>query len=130
MFFIVGIGPRRKQLDFDQTVVCPRCGRYGHIAVFVEFQCFSLFFIPLFRWGRTYFVRMGCCGASCALDEATGRAVERGEIRALEPSVLRFSNPWADSERTERTRRQTCAHCGFSTEEDFQFCPKCGAPLR
>lgn len=127
MFFIVGIGPRRKQLDYDQTVVCPRCGRYGHIAVFVECQCFSFFFIPLFRWGKTYFLQMGCCGASCALDEATGRALERGEIRALDASALRFSKPWEAHDAPRA--RQSCAHCGFSTEEDFQFCPKCGAPL-
>ena len=68
MFFIVGVDRKEEQLEFDQLDICPVCGRYGRIQVFMTYTCFTLFFIPLFKWDRQYYVRMGCCGAafSCA----------------------------------------------------------------
>lgn len=31
MFFMMGITEGRKKLNFQQTVVCSQCGRYGRV---------------------------------------------------------------------------------------------------
>ena len=33
MFFIMGVSQGQKKLNFDQLIVCGRCGRYGHLEV-------------------------------------------------------------------------------------------------
>lgn len=121
MLFIFGINQREKQLDFAQAAVCPCCGRYGHISVWVRYSYFMLFFIPIFKWGRRYFARMDCCGKAAPLDEQTGRAIERGEIDRLDVESLNFGGGGSMG--------RACPVCGFTTFEDFAFCPKCGRPM-
>lgn len=121
MFFIMGISNGEKLLEFDQPVVCPCCSHFGRLQVTVAYMFFSLFFIPLFKWNKRYFVKTTCCGAVAELDKELGRSIEHGEITALDLNALRFSCPFG------RTRR--CAACGYETAEDFQYCPKCGRPF-
>ena len=123
MFFIMGISQGQKKLDFDQVVVCGRCGRYGHLEVYMVYSYFSLFFIPIFKWGRRYFVRTTCCDASVELDAELGRRIWQREIASLPEDLI------PDTYSAVLQRRKRCAVCGFETEEDYQFCPKCGARL-
>ena len=116
MFFILGVQQEARELDFDQTVICPCCGRFGHLRIVRVCTVLSLFFLPVLRWGRRYEARMGCCGAACPLPEALGRDVERGRVTALNLSDLPF---------TGRGPRR-CRRCGYETGEDFDFCPRCG----
>jgi len=118
LFFIMGIDRKERELDFDQTLICPRCGRFGHLRIVMVYTCFSLFFIPLFKWGKRYYARMGCCGAACELDPALGRRVARGEVRSIDPSALRFTGG-----------ARVCPGCGAPVEGDFAYCPRCGAKL-
>lgn len=121
MFFIMGISQGHKKLDFDQMVVCGNCGKYGHLNVYLVYSYFSLFFIPLFKWGRQYYVKAGCCDTAVVIDAELGRRIERGEVTSLPEDII------PETYRYDRKKR--CAACGFETEEDFQFCPKCGERL-
>ena len=47
MFFIMGVSQGQKKLNFDQLIVCGRCGRYGHLEVYMVYSYLSLFFIPV-----------------------------------------------------------------------------------
>ncbi len=123
MFLIIGINQSEKQLDFFQTIVCRRCGRYGHISVWMRYTYFMLFFIPLFKWDKHYIAKLDCCGASCELDPALGREIERGERTSLDADDLHFDSPYGG------TTVRRCAYCGYETAEDFQYCPKCGRPF-
>lgn len=40
MFFIMGISQAEKKLPFDQLLICPNCGRYGRVSVFMRYTCF------------------------------------------------------------------------------------------
>ena len=75
MFFICGIDSGQKELPFHQLEICGRCGSYGRYQVFMTYMCLSLFFIPVFRWNRRYYVRMSCCGAVYALNPEVGRRI-------------------------------------------------------
>ena len=121
MFFIFGTEAREKQLDFEQNILCPHCGRYGRLTVYVRYTCFTLFFIPIFSWGRRYFAKTSCCSSVCELDPQLGRELERRKLSSIDVSALNFAGPAC-------ARR--CAYCGYETAEDFAYCPKCGRPFR
>ena len=84
----------------------------------------SLFFIPVLKWGRSYYVRTTCCGASVQLDEDLGRRIARGEVTSLPEDIIPAGQGYGGF-----GGRKHCANCGFETEEDYQFCPKCGGRL-
>ena len=117
MFFILGIDQKQQELDFDETWICPVCGRYGHLRVFVVYTCLSLFFVPVLKWGRRYYASMNCCGAVCELDPSLGKDIAASRVTTLDPASLRFDRG---------NGRRHCQRCGYETAEDFDFCPKCG----
>lgn len=118
-FFIMGINQGQKSLDFRQNTVCPCCSRYSAIEVFVTYTVLTLFFIPTFRWNRRYFVKTACCGMVCELDKETGRKIEKGERAEIDVSSLRF-------EKSHGGGAKTCRNCGYRTDDDFAYCPRCG----
>jgi hypothetical protein len=107
-----------------------------------------LFFIPVWKWNRQYFVRMSCCGTVYTLDPAVGEAIARGENPEIRPADLvqvpGTGEVWqggsthmpAGYEDREAIRESSapqnggthhrCVICGYETDEDFAFCPKCG----
>ena len=122
MFFIMGISNTEKQLAFDQPLVCPCCGKFGRLEVYVTYMFFSLFFIPIIKWDKRYYAKTTCCCASCELSRETGRSIERGETTQLTISELQFSCKFHSS-------CKRCTVCGYEAAADFQFCPKCGQQL-
>lgn len=123
MFFMMGITEGRRDLDYNRMVVCDVCGRYGRYAVFMTYTVLSLFFIPVFRWNRRYYVQMSCCGTVYSLDPEKGRRIERGEAVDIEPADITVVS------RGGVTRTKVCPSCGYRTDEDFEYCPKCGQKL-
>ncbi len=123
MFFMMGIHDSQRRLDFTQTIICDGCGGYGRYEVFLTFTVLSLFFIPCFRWNRRFFVRTTCCNRMYELDPRTGQRIARGEAVEITPVDLK---PLYQGGRHSYKR---CQNCGFLTQEDFEFCPKCGCRL-
>ena len=121
MFFIFGISNGEKRLDFNQTMVCPGCGHFGRIEVYMTYMYFSLFFIPIFKWGKRYFVKTSCCNGVCDISKELGQKIEKGQVTEINPGDLQFSFRY-------RVFKQ-CTNCGFSTSEEFEYCPKCGNHL-
>lgn len=121
MFFIMGISQKKKKLDFQQLVICNCCGRYGQIEVYMSYTYFMFFFIPLFSWNKQYFIRMACCGESATLDNETGAAIASGNKTTIDLDEVSF--------QCGQIQVKRCSSCGFSTAEDFKFCPECGNPF-
>ena len=121
MFFIMGIDPRQKLLQYHSPVfVCDRCGQYGRYEVIMQYMCFSLFFIPIIKWNKKYIVKTSCCNGLYELDPAIGQAIARGNEVEIRPEHL-----VALDARSQQTSRR-CTNCGFMTTEDFRYCPNCG----
>ncbi len=130
MFFMIGITDRRKDLDHSQTIVCHRCGRYGSYRVYMIYTVLLLFFIPCFKWNRRYFVETSCCGTVYELNPDIGKRIERGEqteIRDQDLTPTGYSQGYGA--QYGYNIRKRCRNCGYETDEDFQFCPKCGRQL-
>lgn len=130
MFFIFGINSGQKELSSAQLVICNICGGYGRYQVFMTYTSLSLFFIPVLKWGRRYYVTMSCCGSVYELGPETGRRIAGGEKVELGPSDLTLvkagrREPWHISGGGKRI----CGSCGYETDEDFTYCPKCGGRL-
>ena len=124
MFLMIGISQGRKDISSDQLVICGQCGQYGRYQVFMTFSQLLLFFIPCLRWGRKYYVQMSCCGTVYELDPAVGEEISRGSGREIRQQDLTL----VSGGRTARMIRR-CPACGYQTDEDFDFCPKCGERL-
>ena len=123
MFFMMGITQGRKDFEYNQTIICDRCGAYGRYQVFMTYMCLSLFFIPCFKWNKQYYVQSTCCNTVYSLDPEIGRRIARGErIEILSQNLTQVQAGY-------RSCHKRCTNCGFETREDFEFCPKCGQRL-
>ena len=121
MFFMMGITDGRKNLDFSQTIICNRCGKYGRYQVFMTYTVLSLFFIPCFKWNKHFYVQTSCCNALYELDPEIGKRIAHGENIEILPEHLTRVGNGGDGYSYKR-----CNNCGYETAEDFEFCPKCG----
>ena len=122
MFFIGGISNAEKKLDYVQSIVCSRCGSFGRMEVYMTYMCFSLFFIPIFKWNKRYFVKNTCCNSIYILDNELGVKISRGENILISESDLQLAN-------YNQPTVNRCSNCGYIGDEDFQYCPKCGQRL-
>ncbi len=120
MFFVIGMSPKRWQLSFRQQGICPVCGRMARFEGWASANCLSLFFIPVLRFGKRYYLVSACCGASCELPRELGRSMERGEVDRLDLSQFQFSGGRPQG---------ACPGCGAEVDPAFSFCPHCGARL-
>lgn len=132
MIFIGGISQGQKVLDYTKTVICGCCGGYGRYEVIMTYMYFSFFFIPLFRWNKRFYVKMSCCGAVYELDPAVGKDILKGgqaDIRQSDLTLAEEGNRRGFYQDGSRKMRKKCSRCGYETEEEFEFCPKCGSKL-
>ncbi len=124
MFFIFGVSPKRDKLDFSQNIICSNCGRYGRYGAIVEYTCFSLFFIPILKWDKKYYVKSSCCGSIYSIKNDIGDKISRDESVDLTEHDLRLV------QRGHTYPIKRCTNCNFETDDDFQYCPKCGAAFK
>ena len=120
MFFIMGITQRRKDFEYNQMIICNNCGSYGRYQVFMTYMCLSFFFIPFFKWNKKYYVQSTCCNTVYALAPEIGKQIVGRKNVEILPRHLTQIHAGCCS------RYKRCNNCGFETQEDFEFCPKCG----
>ena len=130
MFFIMGIDPREKQIPYNELMICSQCGKYGRYEVVMRYMCFSFFFIPLIKWNKQFYVRTNCCGTIYALDPAIGRALMKGVELEFKPEHLQKISMSAGYGQQGGQSAKRCVSCGYQTNEDFLYCPKCGQLLK
>lgn len=124
MFFIMGISSSEKKLDFVQTFLCSRCGQFGRLELYMTYTFFSLFFIPVFRWNVRYYVKNSCCGTVYELASDLGKRLKKGENITITEQDLHMV-----SHDEQNRSMDSCPNCGYRTNRDFMFCPKCGKKL-
>lgn len=124
MFFIFGVSSKKDKLDFNQKMVCPGCGRYGRYEAFMEYTYLSLFFMPVLKWDKKYYVRSSCCGSVYSVSNDIGDKISKNENVDLAECDLRLIKRG----RVHSTKR--CSNCNYEINDDFQYCPKCGTILK
>jgi|SRR5690554_6159797 hypothetical protein len=122
VFFVVTSTTKEKEIDFSQTTICSACGAYGRYELFMTYNQLSLFFIPVIKWGRKYYVKLRCCGSLYTIDSDLGRDIERGEKTTINESDLH-------PVRINHRREYFCANCGYKLSSEYEYCPKCGSKV-
>ena len=119
MFFIAGISSKQDMLDFNQNMICSNCGKYGRYEVIMEYMYFSLFFIPLIKWNKKFYVKSSCCSSIYSIDKDIGDRIVRKENVLLQEKDLLLIKVG------QNYSIKKCSRCGFETIDDFKYCPKC-----
>ena len=83
----------------------------------------TLFFIPLFRWSKSYYVECLNCGTIFNLNKEIGKKIEYGENVIISSDDLEASTSFSNAQNKK------CFNCGYIAEPDFDYCPKCGNKL-
>ena len=126
MFFIIGISTEKDTKSFSQTFVCPVCGKYGGYRIFVTYTALTIFFIPVLKWGRRYFAESTCCGTVYELSSESGKRIFRGEQTSIRDEDIISRADMGTCSCDWNRNHKKCGYCGYETDEDFQYCPKCG----
>ena len=122
MFFIGGISNEEKKLDYTQSIICPRCNSFGRMEIYITYMFFSFFFIPIFKWNKKYFVKNTCCNSIYILDKDIGLRISKGENISISENDLQPVDSY-------QKFINKCVNCGYISNDDFQYCPKCGQRL-
>ena len=123
LFFIFGISNGEKQLDYNKTIICSKCGQFGRLDVYMTYMYFSLFFIPIIFWNRKYYVKSTCCNTVYSLNPEIGKKIRKGEQADITENDLEEVNSYG------QTYGKYCKNCGYLARPDFEYCPKCGSRL-
>lgn len=123
MFILIDVRSFQEQLDYNEPMTCPHCGRFGRYEVFVSGSRFRLFFIPLFTFGKHYLVHTTCCHSWARLNPEKEKAIERNRPVHIEAEDLE----WVD---TGYSADLQCPNCGQPYEAGTNYCPNCGEPLQ
>lgn len=131
MFFIFGIDTKRRLIEYDRMIICNNCGRYGRYEVYMTYMCFSLFFIPIIKWNKHYYVKTTCCSMLYELNKNIGDKIKNGEnieITEKDLTIITYenNNGWGYSNNIQDKK---CMNCGYVGANDFEYCPKCGRKL-
>ena len=97
--------------------ICEECGQYGRYLVYMTYSVLSLFFIPIFKWNKQYYVKMSCCDTLYQLKKEAGIQIERGQQVHIQKNDLTCIS---------KSNNRYCPHCGYKLDTDFVYCPKCG----
>jgi hypothetical protein len=124
LFFIMGISTNEKKLDFVQTILCSKCGQFGRIELYMTYTYFSIFFLPILKWNKQFYVRSSCCNTVYSIDRSLGLRILNGEQIILNEQDLKMMY-----QGRQETENNSCPNCGYPLNQDFIFCPKCGCKL-
>ena len=122
MFFIAGISNGEKKLDYVQNTFCSKCESFGRIEIYMTYLCFNLFFIPIFKWNKKFYIKYTCCNSLYILDKEIGIKISHGENISISEKDLNL----IDNTISKINR---CNNCGYICDDDFEYCPKCGDKL-
>lgn len=121
MFFIIGIMEGTASLGTRCCSSLPCCGAGGVYALLTcAYHQLTFFFIPIFKFGKRYFLTCPNCGAVFEVEREQGR-------RAARDPAYRI-----DSAKLYRTGQQAalfCPNCGARVSPDTRYCPYCGRDL-
>ncbi|MCD1146497.1 zinc ribbon domain-containing protein [Peptoniphilus sp. KCTC 25270] len=123
MFFFFYVNQKQTEHTGEHPLIIhDHCGKYGKFQVFSIANVFHLFIIPLFSFGRRYFVRMSCCGEVYGLDPKIAKEWKKGN-RKLSIQDLTPLNDY------RQTNQKVCHNCGRILDQEDHFCSHCGTKV-
>lgn len=121
MFLIFGTTQGKKSFGFRFCRYLACCAQGGNMEVFCTYTAFTLFFLPLFRYGKRYFAACPQCGVVYEMSVEEGKRLSRDPSAQIDPNNLFI---------VQDSYKKTCPSCKSSVNGDCLYCPYCGARLR
>lgn len=122
MFLMIGISTGQKQLNFVKSIICSNCSKFGRYEIYMVYTSLTLFFIPILKWNKHYYVKTTCCQKTYELNPNIGKKIHRGEDVDIKEEDLTPLQSYANF-------GSTCPVCGNHLSNDYIYCPKCGHKL-
>lgn len=119
MFFITGVRGGKKAYPLGGAVICNACRAYGRYTMVMSYSEFTFFFIPVFKFGKKYYIYANCCESVYEIDSALGRRIAKGEEIQIRKEDLREIPG-------HNYHFYRCGQCSYMSREAFDYCPKCG----
>ena len=115
MFFfgIFGIQDKEKNLKEFSNIICS-CGMYSRMQLVERYYYFHFFFIPLFKWGREYYIEARCCGRVFKVPRNYIKEILESDTVDLN-RLIEVNTPY-----------RKCPHCGEYVDSNYKYCPHCG----
>ncbi|NLM49860.1 MAG: zinc ribbon domain-containing protein [Clostridiaceae bacterium] len=90
MFFIgvFGINQKSDLVCEKHGIICPICGAYGRYEVYKNYNYFHIFFIPTFRWGKSYFIKTYCCNNIKGIKDSSNGKLENNDFNVSYYDIL------------------------------------------
>ncbi len=123
MFFFLAILPIKKVMRYNIGGICKSCGQICDYEVIMTANCLSVFFIPLFKFSKQYYVKTSCCEALFSLDKKTGALIFADKYVIITEDKLTLIDDGS-------VNNKSCPYCGVDTNDNFDYCPKCGNKLK
>lgn len=120
MFFIGIFGVQNKERSIREydNIICPECSRLSRAELFETYTYFHLFFIPLFKWNKKYYVKLRCCNIVYIVDDDYISELKKShdiDFRRLK--------------KIQESEHNYCNNCGNIVDPRFSYCPFCGQKL-
>lgn len=127
MFFMFSINDKFDEIYTDESVrVCKACGRYGRYSLLMKYRNYALFFLPVHKSNKEYYVKANCCDSIFSIDQSAAEDIASGEKSRIDDSDINLIDYGYGAYGDDI---KTCNSCGYETSEDFLYCPKCGEKL-
>ncbi|WP_270474220.1 zinc ribbon domain-containing protein [Clostridium cochlearium] len=122
MFFIgiFGIDERKKDIKLVQNLVCKACGNMTTYKLVKVNKVFHIFFIPIFKWDKRYFLISRCCNSIFGIPNNLGENLENNEDIDIKDEDLQQINSYGNA------NEKICGNCNNVVQSNFRYCPHCG----
>lgn len=126
MFFIgiFGVENKNKEIKILDNISCKICKGTVTGKLIKNYNFFHFFFIPLFKWNETYYVKCTGCKSLYTISKDKGKAIENGENIEITYWDLQEVNIQYNS--NDYFRENICLRCGREIDSNFTYCPHCG----
>jgi hypothetical protein len=126
---MAGVYPQKKELGYNECILCSSCSKYGRYEAFMECSVFSLFFIPIIKFNKKIYVRTTCCNSIYLItnkEKSTMIESGQGNNVALKDEDLQLV------QRGLFYNSFKCPNCDYDIDLDdnYKYCPNCGRPLK
>ena len=119
MFFIFGIDTKNK-LVREWRMECPDCDEVSRFKLYVRYTYFSLFFIPIIKWGHEFHIVNSCCNNIYTIDTELGKTCMWDEDEKIRPKDLKI---------VQKNTKYRCKWCNAKLDRLSRYCPECGKEL-
>jgi len=124
MFFILGTESKEKIIKTIRNIICKGCGQMSCYELLLTYSFLHLFFIPILKWNKKYYLKARCCSSIFEISKETFNRIsnQQGEDIIINDFELKeVFNPNNDT--------AVCSSCGKRVDSGFEYCPHCGNKL-